>query len=105
LKEVELKYPLKIEGFYSSDQLKHGEAHKLRVDLKNISNSPYGNKNNEFFDVKYKLSLYGDLHFKNLKETYFETQIPSIMDGSSFIIEEDILMGHDSNFFEESVLN
>jgi hypothetical protein len=104
VKEVELKYPLKIDGFYSTDQLKHGEAHQLRVDLKNISHSPYGNKNNEFFEVKYKLSLYNDLHFKNIKETQIETQIPSISDGSSFIIEEDILMGFDSSFFEESVI-
>eukprot|EP01080_Neovahlkampfia_damariscottae_P005288 gene5288-8906_t len=102
LKEIKLQYPLKIDSTFSANQMKHGDKFKIRIDLKNISTIDYGFQNNEFFDVSYKLSLFGDLHFQQgISKEKIQT-VSSIFSGSSFIIEEDILMGYESKYFEES---
>jgi hypothetical protein len=114
-KTIEYQYPLKvcekfffyikIESIYGPKQLGFGQFEKIRIDIRNFSLQNYGISSNEHFLVSYSIKLKGDLHFSNFNENTLTKMIEFIPSNGSITIEEEIVQGYETQFFDFSVIS
>jgi hypothetical protein len=82
-----------------------GQFEKIRIDIRNFSLQNYGISSNEHFLVSYSIKLKGDLHFSNFNENTLTKMIEFIPSNGSITIEEEIVQGYETQFFDFSVIS
>lgn len=97
-KTIMMKYPIKISKVFCPEQLGHADSKLISIFIKNISKIKYEKQ------IKLKIKLIGDLYFLNQEENEKTLEILSINSNNTLNIEETILMGYDSKFYENSYI-